>query len=123
MDPGDDCGTIAWLMYRWLSMLVLVGLVAFGATEAHAQVFKPRTAGKAGPAGRTSPAPTATAASGKKSATVATAAASISSKKQTRTTGPTARHAGTTPSKKSRRHRGDDDAAVVDDDDVKITDD
>lgn len=109
-------------MFRWLSVLVLVGLVAFGATEVRAQVFKPRT-GKAAPAGKSAPAANAGAAAGKSSATVATAAAATSSRKQTRATGPTPRRAGTTPSaKKSRsgKHRGDSD---TDDDDVKITDD
>lgn len=125
-------------MSRWFTVLALTGLLmcvgAFGASDARAQVFKPRTGnGKAAPAAKTSaPSATATPAGAKKSAPVASAPvasapAAASSKKPTRATGPTPRRVGTTtPAKKARaaKRHGDDDTVVVDDDDdVKITDD
>jgi hypothetical protein len=107
-------------MLRWLPVLVLLALVTSGATEARAQVFKPRT-GKAAPAART----TATTAGpgAKKPAPAVAAPAAASSKKPTRATGPTPRRVVTAPpAKKSRTTKRHADANA-DDDDVKITDD
>ncbi|HET7499962.1 MAG TPA: hypothetical protein VFK02_03140 [Kofleriaceae bacterium] len=102
-------------MARWLSVLVLAGLVALGARSASAQVFKPRT-GKAAPVARSAPA---------KKAPAATPVAAAPSKKPTRASGPTARRVVTTaPAKKPTRGKSRDDVVVKDDDDdVKITDD
>ncbi len=127
MDLGSGCGTIALPMSaaRWICVIVLVGLFAFRATDAHAQVFKPRGNTKPVSAVRASTSASGSAttpAVAKKTAPAAPAAASA--KKPTRgTTGPTSRRA----TKKSRgAGKAKDDSVVIDDDDdddVKITDD
>jgi len=135
VDLGGGCGTIVLPMSasRWIRLLVLVGLVAFGAPSAHAQVFKPRGNSKPGTAVKaTAPAPTpaVTPAANKKTGpatTTATAPAAATSKKPTRATGTTPRRVVTTTPKKTRAGRkGHDDGDTVvvddDDDDVKITD-
>lgn len=106
----------------------LVGLIAFGATEARAQVFRPRGGSKSGPVSRAS-TPTGPPAGARKATPAATPAAA-SSKKPTRATGPAPRRiVTTTPAKKARgtgKGRDEPDDPVViddDDDDVKITDD
>jgi len=140
MDLGSGCGTIASPMSaaRWICMIVLVGLFAFRATDAHAQVFKPRGNTKPGPMAKASTSASTPASStasstasspagGKKTASASTPVAA-SAKKPTRSAnGPTSRR-GTAPAKKSRgagRAKDDSDPVVIDDDDddVKITDD
>ena len=136
MDLGSGCGTIASPMSaaRWICMIVLVGLFAFRATDAHAQVFKPRGNTKPGPMAKASTSaatPVSSTASspagGKKTASAATPVAA-SAKKPTRSaSGPTSRR-GTASAKKSRgagKAKDDSDPVVIDDDDddVKITDD
>jgi hypothetical protein len=113
-------------------VLLWIGLVAFGATGAHAQVFRPRTGVKTGPVARTAPsapAPAATSAAPKK-ATPATTSAAAPAKKPIRATGPAPhRVVTTTPAKRShgaRKGKGESDDPVVvddDDDDVKVSDD
>jgi hypothetical protein len=41
VDPAGGCGRIGW-MSRWLSLLVVSGLVGIAAPAADAQVFKPK---------------------------------------------------------------------------------
>ncbi|HEU4728650.1 MAG TPA: hypothetical protein VFT22_12190 [Kofleriaceae bacterium] len=107
-------------MARWLSALALVGFVALGVRSAGAQVFKPRTGGKAGPVARTAPPAAA------KKSPAATPVAAAPSRKPTRAAGPTPRRVVTTsPAKKPARGKSRKDGVEVrdDDDDVKITDD
>jgi hypothetical protein len=108
---------------RWLPVFVLVawmGLAALGATEARAQVFRPRT-GKGAPVIKAA-APAAAAPDGKKGAPVAAAPAASSSKTPARASAaPPPRRAA---KKKHAKARGDSDVKIDDDDeDVKITDD
>jgi hypothetical protein len=118
-----------------VGLAAMAGAFAFGATEAHAQVFKPRSGSRAALPAKTAaaaPAPatsTAGNATAKKAPATATPAAATS-KKPTRATGPTPRRVGTTaPAKKSRGaakgQAASEDPVVIDDDedDVKITDD
>jgi hypothetical protein len=104
------------LALRWFRLLplALVTLLAFGAAEAHAQVFKPRSGKTAGRTG---------AAAARKTASTAGPSTAM---KPARATATTSRRAGTTaPAKKARsKARGNDDVKIEDDDDdVKITDD
>lgn len=90
---------------RWLAVLVVAAVIALGAGEARAQVFRPRT-GKAPVVTRTAPAVAAP------SARKAPAAAAAPKK--------------ATPAKKRKaRPRDDADDVKIDDEeeDVKITDD
>jgi hypothetical protein len=41
VDPAAGCGRIGW-MSRWLTALVVLGLVGIAAPAADAQVFKPK---------------------------------------------------------------------------------
>lgn len=111
--------------FRLLTLLTVVGLLALGASEAQAQVFKPR--GKSAAIGRNAPA------AARKAAPATAGTTAVSSKAPTRATGPTPRRIvssqGPVPSRKARKARkGHEDADVVviddeDDDDVTITDD
>lgn len=107
------------MLPRWFHVLVLAAAIALGASEARAQVFRPRT-GKAAVVSKAAPAPAAPA-TGKKSPVAAVPAAS--SRNPARASATTPRRAGTAAKKKRGKPRGDSDVTIDDDDDVKITDD
>ena len=105
-------------MPRWLAVLVVAAVIALGARDARAQVFRPRT-GKAAVINKAAPAQTA-ATTGKKGAT-----ADAASSKPPRAAASTPKRTG--PAKKRKaKHRGDSEDVKIDDEDeedVKITDD
>jgi hypothetical protein len=114
-DLGRRCGTIA-AMPRWLYALVVAAVIAIGAREARAQVFRPRT-GKGAPVAKAAPPPAAV--NGKK-APVADAAAA----KAPRAAASTPKRTGPGKKRKAKAQSDSDDVKIDDDDeDVKITDD
>src|SRR5262245_6545554 len=102
-------------MPRWLALLVVAAVIALGAREARAQVFRPRT-GKAALVNKAAPATAAT--TGKKAP-----AADATSKTTARAAASNPKHPG---KKRKAKSRGNSEEVKIDDEDeedVKITDD
>jgi hypothetical protein len=110
-------GTIA-PMPRWLAVLVVAAIIALGAREARAQVFRPRT-GKAAVVNKAAPA-TAAATTGKKAP-----AAEATSKTTARAAASNPKRTGPAKKRKGKSRGNSDDVKIDDEDeeDVKITDD
>ena len=104
-------------MPRWLAVLVVAAIIALGAREARAQVFRPRT-GKAAVINKAAPA---TAATTGKKAPVAEA----TSKTTPRAAASNPKHPGPAKKRKGKSRGNSEDVKIDDEDeeDVKITDD